>query len=241
MTTITDETKYIYPPRPEICTPREDNEIYKTLDWTAQYKYNDTRVLIKLRSTGRIEIWNRHAERIKYNPPTWLTDQLHTIHEKLGPGYHLLDGGLLDQKHRAIKNTIIIWDILIHNNQHLTGTTYNTRYNIIHNLTNTSPATGTPKNWDYTETLTNPQTTTTLGHSITENIHIPQNWEPNKWTKCWETIDKLNAPHLKDGCGPLIEGLVYKDPNGILTWGFKPKNNSNWIARSRVTTGRHKF
>ena len=54
-------------------------------------------------------------------------------------------------------------------------------------------------------------------------------------------IQKINQPFDQAGIGPLLEGLVFKDPNGRLQMGWQEKNNSDWMARSRVTTGRHAF
>lgn len=221
----TQEDKYIYPPRPESAIPRNGNQIFADLDWIAQFKYNDTRCLIKIKADGRIELWNRHAERIKgYHPPLHLQEQLQYLRERT-KGYCLLDGGLLDKKHKAIKNTIVIWDILVIDGQHQLGTTYQERYNIIKQLTN-----GKPYTWqDHT-----------LGQQITEDILIPDNLKAPQWPQAWETIDQINDQY-QNQAGPLIEGLVYKDPTGKLETGFREKNNSKWLCRSRVETGRHKF
>jgi hypothetical protein len=38
-----------------------------------------------------------------------------------------------------------------------------------------------------------------------------------------------------------LEGIVYKDPLGVLEPGYKEKNNTTWLIKSRITTGRHRF
>jgi len=226
MTITAKETGYIWPPRAEGATKRGDYAIFESRGWIAQYKYSDTRSLIKCKADGRIELWNRHAERAKYHTPLQLQEQLEQIHNTLGPGYHLLDGGLLDQKHKAIKNTIAICDTPVKDSEHLIGTTYKHRYNIIQTLTTNEPYTFNNHH---------------LGQQITQDILTPINYGPNDWEQCWNIIDTINTPYLAEGCGPLIEGLVFKDPNGELEFGFSEKNNASWMCRSRVETGRHRF
>jgi len=233
MPTVTTD-KYIYPPRPEGATPRGDYDIFQALGWKAQLKYNDTRILIKMLPTGKIELWNRHANRLRnYTPPIWLQEQLETIQDQLGPGLHILDGGLLHSKHTAIKNTIVIWDILVHNHQHLLGTTYNTRYTKLKETL----ATETPWTW------TSNNLTYNLGISIDHDILMPQNLNEDEWENAWDMIDKINTnfTNVSNDIKPLIEGLVFKDLDGELEHGFKEKNNNTWQARSRVKTGRHVF
>lgn len=228
-----NENTYIYPPRPEGALPRGDHSIFADLGWIAQYKYNDTRCLIKFRTDGRIQLWNRHAEIIQgYNAPIELQEQLEQIRAQLGPGYHLLDGGLLDKKHPSIKNTIVIWDILVQNGEHLIGTTYQERYDKLTDLT-------TGLAWVYSDD--HRETCYAIGSQITQDIFTPTCWEPKNWNKCWSLIDSINHPWLNKGNGPVLEGIMMKDPTGTLGHGFREKNNSEWQMRSRITTGRHRF
>lgn len=231
MSITAKEARYIFPPRPDGAIPRTDNEIFRDLDWVAQYKYNDTRCLIKLLESGEIQLWNRHAERMRtYHTPLDLQEQLEALRtrEDLGiRGYCLFDGGLLDQKHRAIKNTIVIWDILVLDGEHLIGTTYRHRYNKVHALCS-------GESYKYSGHR--------LGNKITQDIFVPDLLTPGEWNDAWKTVDEINEPYLSTGeAGPLLEGLVYKDPEAELEFGFKEKNNSSWQARSRVETGRHRF
>lgn len=129
-------TQYIFPPRAENCTTKDQAAEFLKMGWIPQIKYNDTRCLIKILPDYNIQLWNRHGERIKnYNCPDWILEQIKNLAEtlQLNPNeWHLLDGGLLDQKHRAIKDTIVIWDILVENSEHLIGTTYAHRYASVH-------------------------------------------------------------------------------------------------------------
>ncbi len=212
------EQTYIYPPRTKLAVPRTQCEIYSQKGWIAQYKYNDTRTLIKLRTNGRIELWNRHAQRLIYNAPIPLQEQIQTLRETL-PGYTLIDGGLLHNKHKAIKDTLVLWDIIILCNEYQTKPTYQERHQKLINMT-TGPY--------YHNNIE-------IGRCITDNIIVPSNH--TQFTQAWATVDRVNQPYEQ----PLIEGIVMKDPNSRLKRATKPINNNEWMVRSRVTTGRHNF
>lgn len=237
--------QYVFPPRSKDAIPRADTEIFGMLGWVAQLKYNDSHALIKYCQNGAIELWNRHAERFRtYHAPSELIEQLDELGATLGikPGtVTILDGGLLDQKHVAIKDTIVIWDILVFNNKHLIGTTYNERYQQVLDISSLE----TPERYLYENKSHEP---IPLGYKFTPDILIPQCWEPCDWDNCWDLIATVNAPYTTGtpgspnyDCKPVIEGLVFKDPNGVLELGFKESNNDSWMMRSRVMTGRHRF
>lgn len=240
--------KYIYPPRSTDAIPLTEAKIFATMGWIAQIKYNDGRTLIKYQPGKPPELWNRHAERFRtYTAPNWLLEQLEHVATLLNLDQNqwtLLDGGLLDQKHQAIKDTIVIWDILVMNGKHLLGSRYKDRYDfLIGNLT-----TGTP--WHYTPPHKKHEPLD-MGLRVTDNILIPRNInpDPQTWQDTWDgLITTANAPYQIGKPGdknydlkPVIEGLVFKNPNGELERGFKEKNNSQWMIRSRVETGRHRF
>lgn len=232
--------QYVFPPRAQEAIPISDAQIFADMDWTAQLKYNDGRCLIKYKN-GEVELWNRHAERFRtYRAPDELIDQLIEIRDRLGLSTtqtSLLDGGVLDQKHHAIKNTIVIWDVLAINGEHLLGSAYRTRYAHLHDRISTQ------ESWNFT----NATGTYDLGIKITNDVLMPRNINAKDWQDTWDTITKINAPYTtgKPGdrnydCKPVIEGLMFKNPDGKLEMGYKEKNNSNWLCRSRVMTGRHR-
>lgn len=227
MTTIATD-KYIYPPRPKTSLPYGETGFFKQMGWVAQYKYNGSRCIIKHLPNGKIELWNRHAERFRtYNAPTWLQDQIKNSLYKLGlnpNGYHVLDAELLDQKHAAIKDTIAIWDVLVRDGEYLLGTTYNERHTSLHNMISCE------ERWVYQSY--------DFGIKLDENVFFVTNLEASQWDGAWETVLEVNKPF---GDRPLLEGLVIKDPNGVLERGWKEANNGEWLVRCRVKTGRHNF
>lgn len=231
-------TQYIFPPRAETCIPKDDATVFLDMGWKPQLKYNDSHALIKiLPEPHKIELWNRHGERFRtYTAPDWLTEQLEQVAGALGlPNnqYHLLDGGLLDQKHQAIKDTIVIWDILVQNDEHLLGTTYQERYDILKNSISTEEP------YWYTHPTHDP---IDFGIKLTDNIILARQYDASDWDHIWETVHTINAPFsTKNDVKPVLEGVVLKDPNGRLEMGYKEKNNTDWMVKSRVKTGRHRF
>lgn len=227
--------RYIYPPRPNGCTPRGEYDIFISFGWQAQLKFNDTRLLIKMLN-GQITLWNRHGIELQYIPTPDLQEQLGNLYQRLrqahpGSDYFLLDGGLLHNKHRAIKDTIVIWDMLVCAGHYQLGSTYQHRYDQIWALVTDEPYQFQQEDKQFT-----------LGRCISTDILVPENIPtPEGWEEAWELVDAINEPYLAAGNGPLIEGLVFKDLQGQLELGLKEKNNQSWSARSRVTTARHAF
>jgi hypothetical protein len=205
--------------------------------------------MIKYLPDGHIELWNRHGERFRsYTAPEWLLEQLDQARETLGlqaGELHLLDGGLIDQKHAAIKDTIAIWDILVQNGEQLLGTTYAERYPLITGQRRRILEGTEATDWYYSHETHGP---ISLGIALTQNILVPRNIPDTEWDKAWDTVTTVNAPYTKGTPGspnyeikPLLEGLVLKDPHQPLKPGFRENNNDSWMMRSRVQTGRHLF
>jgi hypothetical protein len=256
------ETQYIFPPRAQAAIPLKDACLFADMGWKAQLKYNDARLLVKYGSSGKIELWTRHAEKFRsYTAPDWLISQLREVGGRLGlqkDSWSLLDGGLLDFKHVAIRDTIVVWDILVQDGKHLLGTTYQDRYNLlVEKLAGTDHTT-----WWYTNpTKPNIHPPLDFGIKVHDNILIPRNYLGNRgcdskndgnpsgdaWQMLWdEVVTVANAPYTigKPGdrnysCHPVVEGLMIKNPLGKLEMGFRERNNCSWQVRSRVRTGRH--
>lgn len=231
-------TQYIFPPRAEHCIPRHEAAPFLEMGWQPQFKYNDSRTLIKiLPGSNNIELWNRHGERFRtYTAPDWLLEQIEQVIRTLGlsnHNWHLLDGGLLDQKHKAIKDTIVIWDILVQEGEHLLGTTYQERYNILHNAIHTA------ETFWYTHPSHQP---IDFGLKLTDNVLLAKQYQAQDWDDMWNVVHTINKPFTTtESIKPVLEGVILKDPNGRLEMGYKMKNNTDWMVKSRVTTGRHRF
>ncbi len=236
MTTKLATPQYIYPPRATTCIPRDDMSMFGEMGWIAQLKYNGARCCIQYLPNGKIELWGRHAERFKkYRAPDWLLGELEDIKLALGLNnneWSYLDSELIDFKHEAIRDTIAIFDILVKNNEYLIGTKYRERmatlYGGIQGIWHYNPPHGKHEPINF-------------GHKLHNHILVPGEYQSEAWNGLWDIVHKVNAPYDEVGKGPLLEGLVAKDPNGELSRAWNEQNNSEWMTRSRVETGRHKF
>lgn len=238
-----ETTQYIFPPRPQSAMPFEECCFFAEIGWGWQYKINDSRALVKYLPDGTVELWNRHAERFRsYHCPDWLEAQLLTVRDRLGlaaDDLHILDGGLYDQKHAAVKNVICVWDILVHHGMNLLGTTYKERFDSI--AKGVSP-------WNYSNEAYDAPIKFGMCYEGTPNVfHLEMN--PGGTPQvAWETVHKVNAPFTVGKPGdanysikPILEGLVLKDEQGKLEMGMSEKNNGSWMCRTRIETGRHRF
>lgn len=228
-----DSDQYIFPPRPQTAMPFGDAAFFTEVGWGWQYKVNDSRCLVKF-CGGGVELWNRHGERFRsYTCPDWLRYQLLDVRDLLGLSrseVSILDGGLLDQKHAAIKDTVVIWDILVRDGVHLLGDEYLCRFESI--------AVGEVAFCYSNELYEAPVRFGRCYGDCSNVFHLE--WCPDGSPKaCWDRVQVINSPFGENS--PLIEGMVFKDPVGRLEMGLREKNNENWLCRTRVKTGRHPF
>lgn len=229
-TTRTIPDTYLYPPRAQDAIPFAAADFFADQGWQAQLKYNDSHCLIKYTPTS-IQLWNRHGQPLAYTPSPELYAQLNTLRDKLNiTGWTLLDGGLLHAKHTAIKHTLVLWDLLVHNGSHLLGSTYASRYDFLVGKLDTT------ESWYYRHPN---HSDLNLGIKATPDILIPRNYTTYPtWQTLWDTtITTANKPYPQ----PVLEGLVFKNLTGTLENGLREKNNAHWLCRSRVTTRRHQF
>lgn len=234
---------YIFPPRAKSVIPPSEVGYLKDLGYMAQLKYNDTHILVKYnrnwRSEKRIEFWDRHGNRLRsYQPGDELIEQLIEVGDKLGLSneeWSLLDGGLLDSKHPSLRDTVVLWDMLVVNGDHLRGSTYNERYARL-----VAPFGDTI--WYYTNPMKpDIHPPVDFGIKATDNIFMPKSYYDG-WDQLFEIGKMVNAPFCQgDKISLLIEGIVLKDGTGKLESGRKEQNNGDWMVRSRFATGRHLF
>ncbi len=240
-------TTYIYPPRANTCIPKEEGiNFYTTIPNTiAQLKYNDSHLLLDYNMTGDkltlTKVWDRHGGTLTYfNKPNKLTQNgtIQTLGDTLltfgGPGRYLIDGGLLNDKHRAVKDVAVIWDILIQADKHLTGTTYQQRYNTLQNWLCTLSHKETPTYQHIIGSNSANMIYYDLGYQPIPGLILPYNIKPQDWPATWNMIEEINQNYDK----VLIEGLVYKNLSGKLEKGNRPDNNAAWLGKSRITTKR---
>ena len=229
--------RYLFPPRPaKDPVPYTQIDMFKGYGWVAQTKYNDHRLLISLDANG-VEIFNRHREHPRaYVLPDDLRAEIVAVcHGLLGLSreqWSYLDGGLLHNKSRWLANTIAIWDILVREGDFLLGTTYSSRYNWL--------LSKVQKDEPFLVTVGSQQFD--FGIKLSDHIFLPRLWE--SYSEAWEFTQRVNAAAGWKGPGdgePVVEGVILKDPQGILSVPTREDNNTTWSTRCRVRTGRHRM
>jgi len=232
--------RFIYPPRPmKDAIPFSEVKMYSQYGWIGQVKWNDKRTEISV-SDGGVEIFNRHNGVHKtFTLTDELREELLTVFRDVFgldiSNWSYADGGLLDGKNKHISGLFVIWDILVREGEWLVGSTYQDRYNWL--LEKAVAAGGKPfivtingKEFDF-------------GVRLSEHIFLPRVSED--FNSIWEFTQAVNKAagwnSPKDG-EAVLEGIVAKDPNGILKPdNGKIDNNTDWSARSRIYTKRSRF
>ena len=166
-------------------------------------------MLIYILPDGKIRFFTRKKTPLpRYKAPAALLKSLHAL--KLKPGFfHVLDGGLLHYKTERVKNTIVLWDILVHESQFLTGTGYGERYKLLEKIT------GKPKTAVRLDGIK-------IALKIAPSLWLAPLLEGD-WKKLYQESSAL----------PEIEGLVLKDPKEPLKRALKPEENARWQIRAR--------
>ena len=207
----------MFPPRPDGSTHPDTINQYQ--GWWGQRKFNGTRTLIFIHEYGSFVLWNRHREQHKsFQINSNMENALKDISARCKRGkIYVFDGELMHSKTRGLKNRIILWDILVHESNYLIGTTYAHRYSILNDFFNN------PKKFEQT-----------TGHKIALEIN----------THVW--LAEIFKKNLKERFKELIsldeiEGIVLKNPTGLLEFGFKESNNGNWLIRVRKPHKNYEF
>jgi hypothetical protein len=200
--------QYFYPPRTESKIPYTENPVLRMWkgfpDAVAQYKLNGNRNLVKVYPDRRIEFWNRHGEQQKYVIPTPIREYFLGI-SPIGH-WTIWDTELVHFKTKYVKDVVYVFDCLVWESQHLTGTTYVERYSLV--------------KAQVTQILsfTNPQ----LGVYSAANISVSQ------WDSAWAEVKKYD---FVEGLMLKRTGI-----SSLLTNGTVKSNNGGFMCRIRKST-----
>lgn len=223
--------RYFYPPRATNAVPPGDDEFLARDNWIAQFKFNDSHALIQYESADKYVIWDRHKKVLSFQPSEQLDQELKQLYTTLDlTGECWLDGGVLDSRHPSVKDVVVIWDILAKDGNNLLNTKYLDRHErLFGKVRESEPFLMFGE---------------TVGWTFSPKVLIPESFPSSVWPTMWEIVERVNKCCPLNAMGkksPLLEGLMFKNPDGLLKAGFTEKNNSEWMCRSRVATGRHAF
>lgn len=201
------EFKAIYPPHPAMTWKPE--ALHAMPGYQAQLKYDDWRILIYFFPDGKIRFYNRRKAPLhRYRPPAALMKQLRKLRFPKG-GFHILDGGLMHYRTKRVKNTVVLWDILVQSGEFLVGTTYRERYALLRKICR-----GPKKN--------------VILDSLPVGLKIG--------TRLWlAPLFSKNFKKLFERASPLpeIEGIVLKKMSAPLQRSHRMEGNAPWMIRVR--------
>jgi len=224
--------RYVYPPRPKDKIPRSALGSFSSGGYVGQLKFNDSRCVFWFREgSGKVEFWDRHRALLAYDPPASLVGEVRGVVERLGgrPGeWHVLDGGCIHKKHAWLKHQVAVWDVLVLNGVPLLGSSYQERYKLLEGVVTGGSFVRKAKCGAEVD----------LGLSLGESVVLPRCFSPGEWEGVWRgTVEVAN----RGWENPCLEGLVLKRLSGRLEPGLGEDNNTGWLAKSRVSTGRHRY
>jgi hypothetical protein len=136
------------------------------------------------------------------------TEGSRAIFNRLPEGWHVINAELIHSKTPTIKDTHYIHDILVTNGKYLIGLTYAQRYKILQDLFLHNPLASMPSHF-----------------VLDKHSWLVKNVREN-FGNAFKSINTVED-----------EGLVLKDPTGILSL----QNNSSWLVKARKPHKNYSF
>ena len=204
---------YLFPPRPETAIPSNFLTTYENKGYVGQYKKNGTCNVTFVSPERDVKVMTRHNEEHKAWAPTEASSKF--FKELPGNGWYVFVSELLHSKTPTIKDTHYIFDILVADGEHLTGSTFADRMDILAGFI--------PVDDDG-------QTESTDSHWVVN---------PNVWIA--KTLQMGFEDTFKRITNPEDEGLVLKDPYAKLRLGLKRNANVNWMVKCRKPHSNYEF
>lgn len=200
---IYDRFRPLFPPRPEIKTPPSSIDTYERMGFWGQPKMNGSCAVLYTNGT-EMKFMNRHLEPFARNIIP--IEDLMRLHK--GVGYQVLVGEYLnkskkDAHGRTFNGCLVIFDIIVSKGQYLTGSTMESRQELLDNLFHCET---------YNKYL----------DKVSNNIYRVKNFRTNLKELFYE-VTKIDV----------FEGWVLKNPKGILETGYRPLNNAGWQLKTR--------
>lgn len=211
-----DEFRYVYPPRIENALPHSELAGYDNGTYIAQPKLNGDCCVIFTNGT-EYHVWDRSAKpygkahKIQFDP--------NLLHRESEPGNgrwfavvgEFMAKGQLDSRGQDFNGNFVIFDLLVYDGMHLTGTTFEERRALLDVLYGTDPGV---EEFLYSTDIK------TVHRVVTYRTGFDQTW--------------INLTKTE-----MIEGMVLKHMNGEL--GDGASNASKWQLKFRVPTKNYAY
>lgn len=199
-----DEWKFLWPPRPETVINPVTVGFYEDKGWIAQHKLNGTCSLIGVSPDGELHNLTRHGEKHK----RWVPVRSRVIVDFAPKGvWTVFLAELLHEKTTTVKDTLYIFDLLVQSSQQLVGTTQ-----------------------EYRQTLLSAMFLDPLNEVESHFVIHPNIWLAKPVVSGFADV----FASIKARKDKLVEGLVLKNPQGVLEPMFKTGNNQSWQVKARI-------
>jgi hypothetical protein len=206
-----DSYRYLWPPRPETKIAPTDLGVIETMGWWGQAKMNGTCTTIYVPAWKERESANggslamgRHGpgHRLDWQPgAAW-----EAFADTLASGWYVFTGELLHSKGVGVRDTIVLFDLLVEDGEYLVGLSYAERFRRLERLLD-------GYNRDPRRELTH--------REYNENV-----WLITNHARAFRDWFAAPAPDM-------VEGLVCKDKNAKLRLCSRPTANAGWQVKCR--------
>ena len=209
------EYRYLWPPRPDRKIPPTNLDQLERMRWWGQAKFNGTLCTMYVTPDGDTLAMGRHGpdHKLAWQPgPAW-----QAFVNTLAPGWHVFVGELLNDKVKGgPRGVIVLFDMLVEDGEYLVGTTLRERFHRLTEMLN----------------LYNRDARLELTHrEYNEGVWLVEN-RARAFTEWFAALDR--APDM-------IEGLVFKSPDGRLQPCGRSASNSAWQVKCRRPTANKSF
>lgn len=208
---IYKDSKYVYPPRPENTFPRPGMDKFDDGTFLAQPKFNGSCTEVYI-GNDLWRVMNRHKAEL-----SGFKISREEI-KKLIPntGSNLIVGEYMnkskkDEFGKIFNHKLVIFDILVLDNEHLIGKTFQQRLDILTDMF---------KFVDENE----------YSYKITDNIYMTKTFYKG-FGEIWDSLTKID----------MIEGLVLKRKEAGLEPGITEKNNTHSQLKVRKSTKNYSY
>lgn len=223
----------ITPPRPpRLYVDSATTDDYCNKDVVCEAKLNDSHVLLTKRR-GSWEFWSRHGTLLVYSPSVQLYEALEALPV---PDDTVFDGGLLHSKHSAVKDKLVLWDVLVAQGAWREGKTYEDNRALLESLTGLQTSKeGMKATWLRLLNFLRSNTERVLLAPWVSGVHLRAYFDLVVKNDPFATYKE---PGVASAC--MFEGLVVKPLQGVL---LVQGNNANYggAVKFRRATGRHQF
>ena len=206
--------QYIFPPRPENkIPPTALVKYHQSKDYIIEPKLDGSNASIYL-TQNTIDVKNRHDGPLT----TFKLKDSEVLSLYRGNETIVLNGEYMNKNKKTRNNKdfnhkFVIFDILVYNNEHLVGTTFEERYNLLLSLYDLK---------DYDEYL----------YQISENVFLVKKFENCDLLTLYNNVTKID----------MLEGIVIKQKCAKLENGIgKQKNTNKCQIKCRRATKNYSF